>query len=145
MSTINSNPINTTTPHLMQKMQDQLAKADLDKNGSLSKDEIIASAPKEATQDKIDKMFARLDVDANGEISTEEQEAMWEQMTERMGSLSNETGFKGGQEMNAANSRLRDTLKQSIEEGSKPNSHDNTLSNSLKDFTQRYPRIDVQA
>jgi len=145
MSTINSTSINTTTPHLMQKMQDQLAKADLDKNGSLSKDEIIASAPKEVTQDKIDKMFARLDIDANGEISTEEQEAMWEQMTERMGSLSNETGFKGGQEMNAANNRLRDTLKQSIEEGSKPNSHDNTLSNSLKDFTQRHPRIDVQA
>jgi len=151
MSTIiNGSPIKLNSPQTIQKMQDELAKVDVDKSGSLSKDEISAIAPKDATQDKIDKMFARLDIDANGEISTKEQEAIWEQMTERMSSLSNGLSFKDGQEINAPLSRLQNTLQQATAAGDNLSTNNNNLdekalSSSLKDFTQKYPRVDLQA
>ncbi len=157
MNTINSSSIKMDPAQMMQKMQDKLAAADTNQNGSISKAELTESAPKGANQSKIDEMFARLDADENGEVSAEEQQAMMDQMTERMSSLSNGENPMAAQGLDPF-SDLLDALEKSPEDKKESNflvqlksqQNNNKLNEqeftrSLKDFTQKYPRVDLQA
>ncbi len=158
MNTINSTGFKMDPSQMMQQMQDRLAAADVDESGSISKAELTENAPEGANQTKIDKMFERLDQDADGEISAEEQEALMEQMAERINSLPSGISSMSSQQNFDTFSNLLDTLEQSSDDEeqsdflaqlksklSNDDLTDQELASTLKEFTEKYPRIDVKA
>jgi len=136
---------------IMDKMQEKFKSADTDNNGSLSKSEFGDNAPKGINQEKIDQMFARLDGDENGEISAEEQQVMVEHVAERMERFASKMGSGGmgagsrTDDFDSINSLL-EALKGSDEDDSAPAALNNQeLSMSLKQFIEKYPRVDETA
>ena len=142
---------------IMEKMEQKFKSADADNNGTLSKTEFDDNAPKGANQEKIDKMFERLDSDKDGEISAAEQQAMIEHVSERMERFASGMGSMGSgggsEEFDSINSLL-EALKDPAEDDNdaalttdahSPASDNKALSMSLKQFIEKYPRIDETA
>lgn len=160
MNISNNGNIAVDRSMMMEKMEQKFKSADADNNGTLSKTEFGDNAPKGANQEKIDKMFERLDGDKDGEISAEEQQAMIEHVTERMerfaGAMASGAMASGGMgsggmspggrsdDFDSVNSLL-EALKDSAEDENSAATNSKELSMSLKQFIEKYPRIDETA
>ena len=144
---------------LQKNMQQQFTAADVDESGSLSKSEATQSmSDKGMSESAIDKMFSKMDSNGDGEVTAEEQDAMFEQMQERMASMQSMMGGGAGKTDSAS---LFESLLESLsadQEDSDDDELDDLLEKLREDpnseqvqkeaasaISQRIPMVDTVA
>ncbi len=156
MNTINGGGFNMDPAQAMQKIQDRFNSSDSDGNGSISKTEMLAGAPEGADSSRMEKRFDRLDTNGDGEISAEEQQAMIDKMKERMANIRSRVGSGITEGIDTFNNLLdllaesakgddSDFIEQLKSKLEGENLSDQELSQSIMEFSIRYPSIDTSA
>lgn len=76
-------------PHQLStsQMQERFKLADSDESGTLTLEEMKASAPEELDAAKVEHLFSQMDANGDGEVTEQEQKELHEQMAERMEQL----------------------------------------------------------
>lgn len=69
------------------QMQERFKLADGDESGTLTLEEMQASAPEGLDAAKVEQLFSRMDVNGDGEVTEQEQKELHEKMAERMEKL----------------------------------------------------------
>lgn len=69
------------------QMQERFKLADGDDSGTLTLEEMQASAPEGLDAAKVEQLFSKMDVNGDGEVTEQEQKELHEKMAERMEKL----------------------------------------------------------
>lgn len=69
---------------MQQNMQNRFDVADSDQSGSLTFQEMLDSAPQDANNDRLEKVFAKMDSNGDGEVTSQEQNAMFDNIKQRV-------------------------------------------------------------
>lgn len=69
------------------QMQERFKLADSDESGTLTLEEMQASAPEGLDAAKVEQLFSKMDANGDGEVTEQEQKELHEKMAERMEKL----------------------------------------------------------
>ncbi|MAG77220.1 MAG: hypothetical protein CL811_10735 [Colwelliaceae bacterium] len=69
------------------QMQERFKLADSDESGTLTLEEMQASAPEGLDTAKVEQLFSKMDANGDGEVTEQEQKELHEKMAERMEKL----------------------------------------------------------
>lgn len=84
------------------QMQERFKLADSDESGTLTLEEMQASAPEGVDAAKVEQLFSKMDVNGDGEVTEQEQKELHEKMAERMEKLQSSAQGSGGLAMDYA-------------------------------------------
>lgn len=137
-----------------QSAQDRFNSADIDKSGSLSKDEFLSATEQVSKPIDPEKIFNRMDSNGDGTLTHKEQQAFQEQMAERMERIVSmsekkagaETGFDILREALSSSDRGNEQQQfrsQDLNQGESRQSQERLISKALEKISSTYPPIDI--
>ncbi len=155
-------------PHQLStsQMQERFKLADSDESGTLTLEEMQASAPEELDTAKVEQLFSQMDANGDGEVTEQEQKELHEKMAERMEKLQASTQGNGqvamgyvnqGNSTNAIdsllerlsnNEELDETQQAKVQEAKDMLSSNRTpesMKNAMSVLQDIIPSVDVHA